>query len=129
MTDAELLKRLDAIESKVDRLLGAAGGVVLATDSDLDSQYGDPIVKFMPRDWKGTDYKNCNYSTTEPAFLQMLADALVFFAGRADDPKKKQWNLRDAGRALAWKKRLENGWQPAGGKKSGGSDWDTEDPF
>jgi hypothetical protein len=117
----DILGRLDIIEAKIDRLLADAGvGVAIASDDDLNSKYGDPIVKFTPRDWKGADYKNCNYSTTEPAFLQMLADALMFFAGRADDPQKKQWNLRDAGRALGWKRRLEAGWKSDKASPSGG---------
>ena len=109
---AEFIALLETIDKKLDKLLAASGvGGAIADDADLDSQYGDPLVKFMPRDWHGTDYKGCNYSTTDPEFLGMLADALEFFAGRATEANKKQWNLRDAARARGWKRRLESGWK------------------
>lgn len=108
----DILARLSVIEGKIDKLLSASGtGGAIADDADLDSKYGDPQVKFAPRDWKGTDYKGCNYSTTEPEFLAMLAGALDFFATRATDAQKKQWNLRDAARARGWMKRMEAGWK------------------
>ncbi|MBI5518369.1 MAG: hypothetical protein HY909_31650 [Deltaproteobacteria bacterium] len=87
---------------------GGFGGV------DLDGPRGDPEVRFSPRRWSGADFKGRRYSECDPAFLDMLADALEWFAQRDDDsgavdkngnPKGK-WSRLDASRARGWAARL-----------------------
>jgi hypothetical protein len=108
----ELMKRLDAVQAQLDRieakLAGGRGAVTAADDSDLDSKYGDPIIKKMPKEWTGEDYTGKCYSETSAEFLQVLADMLIKFSRSKNVPADRQeWNRRDAGRALGWKLRLE----------------------
>jgi hypothetical protein len=131
--------RLERIEKKLDTLLGllragastgastgasvavlrSGGGTIggVANDDggvDLDSPRGDPEVRFSPRRWTGADFKGRRYSECDPAFLDLLADALEWFAQRDDDsgavdkngnPKGK-WSRLDASRARGWAARL-----------------------
>lgn len=133
--------RLDRIERKLDALLaamkGASNGRPAAPnaqasqgnqggvdgDVDIDGPRGDPEVRFMPKRWSGADYKGQKFSSCDPEFLDMLADAYEWFAQRDDEsgavdkngsPKSK-WSRLDAARARAWSARLrgDSGAAPA----------------
>lgn len=90
-----------------------------ADDRDLDSQYGDPELRFTPRDWAGPDYKHRHYSECPPELLDMVADSLEYFARRSDETNaktnsgkpKSEYERKDAARARGWAKRLRDGWQ------------------
>jgi hypothetical protein len=123
-------ERLDRIEKKLDALLAAmkgggasarpatggaaAGGEV---DADIDGPRGDPEVRFVPKRWTGQDYKGQKFSTCEPEFLDLLADAYEWFAQRDDESNavdkngtpKSRWSRLDAARARAWSARLRGG--------------------
>lgn len=126
MSDIE--DRLDRIERKLDALLAAMkaptnGRAAAATsaptgasdpDVDIDGPRGDPEVRFMPKRWTGADFKGQKFSSCDPEFLDMLADAYEWFAQRDDEsgavdkngsPKSK-WSRLDAARARAWSNRL-----------------------
>lgn len=123
------LDRIESILASIDmRLTGRAGaapapaGGNVAPDSELDSQYGNPAVRFVPRNWQGEDYKGRNYSECAPEFLDMLAETLEFFGRKNDaagtlDNKgrpKGDWDRKDAARARGWAARLRaRGGRPA----------------
>jgi hypothetical protein len=118
-------ERLDRIERKLDALMAAlragggarastAGGTEGAIDPDIDGPRGDPEVRFVPKRWTGADCKGQKFSTCEPEFLDMLADAYEWFAQRDDESgaldkngsPKSRWSRLDAARARAWSARL-----------------------
>ncbi|MFO0603260.1 MAG: hypothetical protein U0324_08805 [Polyangiales bacterium] len=128
--------RLDRIERKLDALMaamkgGAANGRPAAAaqsngggqeiDADIDGPRGDPEVRFVPKRWSGQDYKGQKFSSCEPEFLDMLADAYEWFAQRDDESNavdkngtpKSRWSRLDAARARAWSARLRGGAAPA----------------
>ena len=100
----------------------------VASDRDLDSQYGNPEVKAKdPRDWTGAVMKGRRFSECPPEYLELVASRLDYFADQnrelADDQqtppenvqellKKAKYNRIDASRARGWAQRKRNGWQP-----------------
>lgn len=116
MTDNEtkdLLKRIAvAVEMIAGMRLADAGGEVAVDTADLDSKYGDPLVRAKdPRDWTGEPMKGRNFSQCPPEYLDMLAARFDFFASRESDPKKAKYNRLDASRARGWAARKRGGWQ------------------
>lgn len=117
MTEREKsLALLERIATGIERLVaiaerrqssGAPAGGAVASDSDLDSQHGDPEVRFDPRDWTGVSCKGRRFSACPPAFLEMLADVLDSFASGESDPKKAKYKRLDAARARGWARRNE----------------------
>lgn len=121
--------QLDRIEAKLDQLLIAkpkpapraasstsTGGVTPAPDSDLDSQYGDPVVKKDPTRWKGPSMVGKKLSETTPEFCDSFMGLALWKVGKdleAGDEKKAGYARRDAERALGWKIRLETGYKPS----------------
>ncbi|MEZ4393376.1 MAG: hypothetical protein R3A48_20000 [Polyangiales bacterium] len=111
--------RLERIEKKLDALLarqqGAQGvGATAEIDVDIDGPRGDPEVRFMPKRWTGPDHKGQTFSSCEPEFLDLLAEAYEWFAQRDDETgaldkngsPKSRWSRLDAARARAWAARL-----------------------
>ncbi len=90
----------------------------VATDADLDSQYGDPVVKFDPRDWTGDNYRGQKFSVCPPDFLDALAKAFDYFVskndahGDAESAKKAHYDRLNAARARGWAARKRAGWTP-----------------
>jgi len=86
----------------------------VASDRDLDSQYGNEKVRFNPRDWTGDLYKGRYMSECPSEFLDMLADGHEYFAQKnaGNDEKKAGYDRRSAARARGWAKRIREGWQP-----------------
>lgn len=118
----EILRRLDAIEAKLDRALagassgashgaprGASGGV--ASDSDLDGQYGNPDVKFSPKSWTGPDFAKRPMSQCSADFLDVYAEALQYSSEHPKAGKEKYatYDARDAARARGWARRVREG--------------------
>ena len=105
-----------------------ANGKRVATAADIDSQYGNPKVRFdVKKKWieagkpsqKGKTFSDC-----DPDFLDLYADALDYFAGEsqkkvdagtADDNAKKdaKFGPLDAARARGWAARIRaTGYMP-----------------
>lgn len=90
----------------------------IASDKDLESQWGDPIIKATdPRDWTGGNMKGRHFSECPPEYLDLVASRLDYFAKRADEngevtstgkPKSKYSRL-DASRARGWAARMRAG--------------------
>lgn len=78
---------------------------VVASDRELDSQYGDPKVILDPRDWPGESYKGGPMSAAPAEFLDLLADVLDRFADEESDEKKKKYKRSDAAKARGWARR------------------------
>lgn len=115
--EEDVIARLERIEKAMKPGARAAGGAV-ATDDDLDGQWGDPEVRKDPPRWKGDSFKGKKYSDCPIEFLDALAGFLDWQAGKDDekgtDDGKKYANYarKDAGRARGWIARLSSGWQP-----------------
>lgn len=91
----------------------------VASERDLESQYGNPEVKAKdPRDWTGETQKGKRFSECPPEYLDMVASRLDYFASQhegsqdAEEQKKRRYNLIDASRARGWAARLRAGWTP-----------------
>lgn len=122
---SDVLKALESIETRlmvIEALLraksgggaSASGANKVASDRNLDGQYGNPTVKFDPKDWNGSSYKRMAFSECSPEFLDVYAEALQYFA---DHPKagredKAKYDDMDAARARGWAKRIRAGWEP-----------------
>lgn len=84
----------------------------VASQSDLDSTYGDPIVKAKdPRDWAGDAMNGKHFSECPAEYLDLLADRYDYFAEREDDAKKAKYNRLDAARARGWAARIRDGYK------------------
>jgi hypothetical protein len=124
----DVIKTLQSIDASLKALCGHLGAsrpaasqpatdganvAAMASEADLDSQYGNPPVKAKdPRDWTGDSQVGKRLSECPPAYLDMVAARLDYFAGREEDPKKARYNRLDAARARGWAARLRNGWKP-----------------
>jgi hypothetical protein len=121
----EMVALLRSIDSKLSQLLSRApaggNGPALADDRDLDSQYGDPEVKFNPRDWHGDNCKGRRMSQCPAEFLDLLAGTFDYFAKKADENGETTnagkpvapYKRRDAARARGWAARKRTGWKGA----------------
>ncbi len=122
---AVLEARLALVES---RLAGSApsssgGGTVgegaIASDHDLDSQYGDELIRKDPPRWKGDSFAGCKMSQCSSEYLRDLAG---FFDWKAEKdteqgtyknakgdmvPTRPQYARKSAARARGWAKRNE----------------------
>lgn len=116
----ESLALLRRIAVAVETLAGAASagsGGEVAPDRDLDSQYGNPEVKFMPRDWTGRSYKGRKMSDCPPELLDMVAETFDYFARKAEEAGEvtssgkpvAPYKRKDAARARGWAKRIRSG--------------------
>jgi hypothetical protein len=107
-------KRLARIEAALTSRGGGASGAV-ADDADLDSQYGNPVIRKDPTKWQGPSYVGRTYSECSPEYLDSLAGLLDWKAGKnAQDPDEKKqkyaaYDRRDAARARGWAARIRAG--------------------
>jgi hypothetical protein len=125
----DILRSIDAsLKQLLAKSRAAASTAGVANDSDLDGQYGDPIIKAAdPRDWTGDSQKGNRYSQCPAAYLDLLADRLDYFAGKAEAEGKltsagkpvAPLKRKDAARARGWAKRIRDGFKPA----SVGAQW------
>jgi hypothetical protein len=92
----------------------AAAPYLVASDADIDGPHGDPVVKFLPRDWTGDDFRQQTFSQCTPTFLDALANAYEYFAAKkkAENDPKAKWEDLSAARARGWSARLRAGWKP-----------------
>jgi hypothetical protein len=89
----------------------------VASDTDLDGQYGNPVVKAKsPRDWTGEPMLGRKFSECPPEYLELVAERLDYFAEQseaknelASNGKPKAYYSRlDAARARGWAARIRN---------------------
>lgn len=115
--DATLKELLALSKSK---RVAASSAANVATDADLDSQYGDEEIRFDPRDWTGTkSYKKLRMSECSPEYLDVVALCFDGLARKNDidgkeykgEPQSK-FDRRTAARARGWAVRLRSGWKP-----------------
>lgn len=121
----ETLTLLRSIDASLKRLVAqgrAAETGTVASDRDLDSKWGDPVVKFMPRDWTGERCTGRKFSECQAPFLHLMADALEYFASQSEAKNEltdkgkpvADYKRQDAARARGWAKRITDGRVPAG---------------
>lgn len=109
-----------------------------ATDSMMDTQYGDPEIKTKdPRDWTGDVMRGAHFSQCPPEYLDQYAEFLDWMAEQAEAEGKTTqtgkpvafYKRRDASLARGWAKRLRGGWKPPVEQESAfPSDTTTEVP-
>jgi hypothetical protein len=115
-----IAKALEAGAAKTSngKANGASTSGEVASDSDLDSQYGDPTINKDPPRWTGESYVGCAMSSTSPEYLDNLASFNDWRAAKSDEKGEVDKNNRpksfyakkDAARARGWAKRLRAGW-------------------
>ena len=119
---AKLEARVEHLERIITGLAAVfgGGGADGATDRELDSDKGDPDVRFSPRGWSGEPVaKGTKFSRCPADFLDALADAYDFFAQRNDaegatsgGKPKSYWDRRSSKLARGWSRRIRAGWTP-----------------
>lgn len=80
----------------------------VASDSELDSEKGDPQIRKDPPRWKGESMVGRRFSECPSAYLDVLAEFRDFTGTRplpGKDPKYAQYDLKDAARARGWSLR------------------------
>ena len=91
--------------------------VTVASDRDLDGQYGNPVIRTDPRRWDGPTFRGRRYSECPPEYLDALAEFLEW-QGQQSDKKNERSNSnrplgdyrrQDAARARGWAKRIREG--------------------
>lgn len=113
-------RSLRSIDAGIQQLLAqrrATAPKPIASDRELDGRYGNPQVKFNPRDWSGPSCKGRRMSECPADFLDVLASTFDWFAEQADqkgeltDKGKKvsEFKRADAARARGWAKRIRDG--------------------
>lgn len=126
MNVEELEKRLVALETVVARVAAAFGGSSgasvqgeVASDSDLDGEHGNPVVRKDPKLWKGASFEGKKFSQCSPEYLESVASLCDWKAKKNDaDPEKQKYaayDRRDAARARGWARRIRAGYKPKGG--------------
>lgn len=116
------LKALVAIAQARSQRSGAAGATTkaVASDRELDGKFGDPELKFMPRDWTGASFKGSHFSECPPELLDMAAETFEYFARQADEKNERtdkgkpvsDYKRLDAARARGWAARMRSGVHP-----------------
>lgn len=122
--DDPLLAVLHSIDASLKTLVSLSRqrvakstGPRVATDRELDGKYGDPQVRFNPRDWTGADFKRRKFSECPADFLEMLAEAFDYLADRSEEKNEltdkgkavAPFRRADAAKARGWAKRIKDG--------------------
>lgn len=134
-TSEDVLKTLQSIDATLKAMLAASKAnraatvaqaidPAVASDADLDSQYGDPEVRVSKpiRGYVGESMKGRKFSECPPDYLDALASLFDWAATQESDEKTKGHKLKDAARARGWARRLRSGWKPAEVATSFGDD-------
>ena len=113
----DLLVSIDASLRQLVTLLSANQPKPVADDRDLDGKYGDPELRFVPRDWTGANFKGYHFSQCPAELLEMVAETFDYFAGQSEAKNEltdkgkpvAQYKRLDAARARGWAKRVRAG--------------------
>lgn len=117
----DLLKSIDASLKQLLAQMRVSKPKEIASDADLDGQYGDPTIKAAdPRDWTGPSQKGKRFSECSSEYLNLVADRLDYFADVAEREGKltsggkpvAPYNRKDAARARGWAARVRSGRVP-----------------
>jgi hypothetical protein len=105
--------RMTEVELAVKKTKGAPADLV-ASDSELDSAYGNPKVFSDPKRWitdGGESMKDKLYSECPAEFLDVLAGSLDWLANQLEKEGKPNagYKRKDAARARGWAKRIRAG--------------------
>lgn len=114
------IQLLESIDASLKQLLNqsrAAAPKPIASDRDLDGKYGDPVIKFNPRDWTGPSFKDRRMSECPADFLDLVAATSDYFAQKAESTNERtdagkpvaDYKRADAARARGWAKRIRDG--------------------
>jgi hypothetical protein len=112
------LRSIDASLKAILALVQAQTPKAVASDRDLGGKYGDPVLKFSPRDWTGPNYKDCTFSQCPADLLEMVAETFDYVARQAEEKNELTANGKptapykraNAARARGWAKRKREGW-------------------
>jgi hypothetical protein len=114
----DLLKSIDGSLRRLVDLLESALPKPVASDADLDGQYGNPnVTQKDPTDWKGPSMNGRRLSECPAEYLDLLASRHDYFARKADEEGKvtesgkpvAPFERRSAARARGWAKRVREG--------------------
>lgn len=131
-----LLRSIDASLKVLVAQSRTAATPRIASDRELDGQYGNPPLKFMPRDWSGPSFKGCRFSECPAELLDLVAETFEYFARKAEETGELANNGKpvapykrmDAAKARGWaKRRREN--HPAIQQRSEDAAAPEPDPF
>lgn len=135
MSDTEQIALLRSIDASLKILAGQhpAAAPEVADDADLDGQYGNPVLKFLPKRWQGEDFKGRTFSECPPDLLDLLAGTFDYFAKKADENHEvtssgkpvAPFKRLDAARARGWAKRIREGKVPQQPDAFGDDSFDT----
>lgn len=111
------LKAMLALAQQRTAQARSAAPKAIASDRDLDGKYGDPQLKFMPRDWTGASFKGRRFSECPAELLEMAAETFDYFARKAEENNETtdkgkpvaDYKRQDAARARGWAKRIRDG--------------------
>lgn len=105
------------------------GGKV-AGDRELDSEWGNPLVRKDPKRWQGGSFVGCTFSECPPEYLDELAGLFDWMADKDEESGNKTpdkpgkpgrptapYKRSDASRARGWAKRIRDGWKPPAGQQ------------
>lgn len=127
MAGQEAIDLLRSIDTSLKALVSAVQPLVMqvraaqpkavASDRDLDGKYGNPELKFAPRDWTGANYKGRRFSECPADLLDLVAETFDFFAKQAEAKDERanngtpiaEYKRADAARARGWAKRIRDG--------------------
>jgi hypothetical protein len=108
----------------------------VATDSDLDGQYGNPEIRRDPKDWKGESFVGRCFSDCPAEYLDLVANLNDWRAKKDDEagaagevnsknkPKDGHFARLDAARARGWAARARSAPRPKAPPRPA-----AEDPF
>lgn len=124
--DAETKERFDRIDLALAALLATQNARDNATArattaapalppvDDLDSDYGNILIKKPPPRWKGEDFSGKRLSETSAEFCDAVASFKAWAAKKdrdAGDETKAGYSDRDRARAEGWAARFRAGWK------------------
>ncbi len=118
----DTLRSIDATLKSLLALQRSTQPAEVATDADLDGQWGDPVVRAKdPRDWTGESQLGKPFSECPAEYLDLVASRLDFFAEKAENEGTlttsgkpvAPYNRKDAARARGWAARIRHGYKPA----------------
>ncbi len=123
----EAIDLLRSIDNSLKALIAAVQPVLMqvrasqpkpvASDRDLDGRYGNPELKFDPRDWTGPSFKGRKFSECPAELLDLVANTFDYFAQQAEKNNERtnggksvaDYKRADAARARGWAKRIREG--------------------
>lgn len=112
-----LLRSIDASLKQLVAQKRADAPKAVASEKDRLGKYGDPTLRFDPRDWTGASFKGRRFSECPPDLLDLVAETFEWFATQAEakhemtDKGKPvaDYKRADAARARAWAKAIREG--------------------